>query len=164
MDVLPILSAKMAGQHVALAIIPTVLIPLTGLTVVLTSIASVIAGWFGIKLNTEGPKQLLEVLLTKKVLIGAVVLNFALMGLYRAAIFIKTLPSPIITLKYQSSINAVSSSETYENSPGRIHSYSLPEKIDNQRANFFSLKEVWAQKIKKGAFRSGVISNHSIFY
>lgn len=167
MDVLPILSAKMAGLNYSLAIIPTVLIPLTGLTVILSSIASVIAGWFGIKLKMEGPKQLLEVLLTKKVLISALILNFAIIGIYKLYKFTSTLPSPLITLKYQSSLNSVSSSETYENSPGRVHSYNLTN-INNQNVGVHGLvpklKEVWTQKLKKGAFRSGVISGNSIFY
>ncbi|MDD4974911.1 MAG: PQQ-binding-like beta-propeller repeat protein [Bacteriovorax sp.] len=164
MDVLPILSAKMTGLNYNMAIIPTVLIPLTGLTVVLSSLATVIAGWFGIKLKMEGPKQLLEVLLTKKILITAIILNFAMIGVYRAYLFVKTLPSPLITIRYQSSLNAVPSEASYENSAGRTHSYDVTNTTDQKNANIFELKEVWTQKLKKGSFRSGVISNNSIFY
>ncbi|MBC7537459.1 MAG: PQQ-binding-like beta-propeller repeat protein [Bacteriovorax sp.] len=164
MDVLPILSAKMTGLNYNMAIIPTVLIPLTGLTVILSSIATVVAGWFGIKLKMEGPKQLLEVLLTKKILISAVILNFAMIGAYRAYGFLKTLPSPIVALKYQSSQHAISSYSVYENALGRVHSFNLSDSKDNKIVTIHELKEVWTQKLKKGAFRSGVISGNSIFF
>lgn len=164
MDVLPILNEKIIALNYSLAIIPTVLIPLTGLTVVLSSIASLIAGWFGIKLKTEGPRQLLEVLLTKKILISAIILNFAIIGIYRVYKFATTLPRPLVAIKYQSSLNAVSSSSIYENSPGRLHSYSLNAMAARPAADIFELKEAWTRKLKKGAFRSGVISGNSIFY
>jgi outer membrane protein assembly factor BamB len=158
------LNAKITALNYSLAIIPTVLIPLTGVTVILSSVATVIAGWFGIKLKMEGPKQLLEVLLTKKVIITALVLNFGIIGIYRAYQFFSTLSSPLIAIKYQSSLNAVSSSSTYENSLGRIHSYDRKINRANRSSVLHELNEVWAQKLTKGPFRSGVISGDSIFY
>lgn len=163
MDVLPILSAKMTGMNYSLAIIPTILIPMTGLTVVLTSVATVIAGWFGIKLKMEGPKQLLEVLLTKKVLLSALIVNLVLFGLYKSYVYVKTLPRPIITIKYQSSLNAVPSSSLYENAPGRPHDFLLSTNKSKQSPTNFKLTEVWTKKLKKGPFRSGAISANSLF-
>jgi outer membrane protein assembly factor BamB len=162
MDVLPILSAKVTGFNYNLAIIPTILIPLTGVTVILTSIATAIAGWFGIKLKMEGPKQLLEVLLTKKILISALLLNFGLIGIYKGYKFVKTLPSSLIAIKYQSSLNAVPSAFFYENSLGRPHSFQLQSDLKNVLP--INLKVIWTQKLKKGPFRSGVISGNSIFF
>jgi outer membrane protein assembly factor BamB len=164
MDVLPILSVKMTGLNYNMAIIPTVLIPLTGLTVILSSLATVVAGWFGIKLKMEGPKQLLEVLLTKKVLISAVILNFAMIGAYRGYQYVKTLPSPLVTIRHQSNLNAVSSGGSFETSSGRVHSYEITDVTYQKNSNILDLTEVWTQKLKKGSFRSGVISNNSIFY
>ncbi|MDO9183442.1 MAG: PQQ-binding-like beta-propeller repeat protein, partial [Bacteriovorax sp.] len=166
MDVLPILSTQVNNLNYSLAIIPTVLIPLTGLAVVLTSVASVVAGWLGIKLKTEGPKQLLEVLLTKKVLISAFILNFAMIGAYRAYKFTTTLPSPLISIKYHSTKNAEVSTDHYENSVGRIHSYKriLVTNSEKLKINEMNITETWTQKLKKGAFRSGAISGGSIFF
>jgi outer membrane protein assembly factor BamB len=164
MDVLHVLSAKVLGLEYSLAIIPTVLIPLTGLTVLLTSIASVIAGWFGIKLKTEGPKQLLEVLLKKKVLFGAIVLNLAIMGMYEGYLYTKHLPSPLFVINYKSKKLATPSNENYANSLGRIHSYQLSPNIEQKNAVIHGLKEIWVQKLEKGSVRSGAISGHSIFY
>ncbi|NBO38699.1 hypothetical protein EBU99_08960 [bacterium] len=55
------------AQEFQTLIIPTVMIPLTALTVALTMVASFIAGLFGIRLKTEGPRRLLEVLLKPRV-------------------------------------------------------------------------------------------------
>lgn len=164
MDILPILSAKASGFNYNLAIIPTILIPLTGITVVMTSIAAAIAGWFGIKLKMEGPKQLLEVLLTKKVLISALLFNFALIGLTKVYHYVKTLPTPLVALRYHSSKNAVASPAAYENSTGRIHSFEVQTNSVNQSPSTLAVKEIWTQKLEKGSFRSGVISGNSIFY
>lgn len=164
MDVLPFLSTKMTSLNYDLAIIPTVLIPLTGLTVILSSVASLIAGWFGIKLNTEGPKQLLEVLLKKKVLIGALILNFAMIGAYRAYKYASTLPSPLFVIQYQSDKNKSPSVSLYENAPNRIHSFLQNETEEKTIPSHLELKEVWAKKLGKGSFRSGAISGNSIFF
>ena len=61
-------------------IIPTVMIPLTLVSVGISVVASFIAGLFGIKLKMEGPKKLLEVLLKPKVLATAFMLNAIIMG------------------------------------------------------------------------------------
>ncbi len=59
-------------------ILPTVMIPLTLVSVGFSVVATFIAGLFGIQLKLEGPKKLLEVLLKPKVLATA----FALMLLF----------------------------------------------------------------------------------
>jgi outer membrane protein assembly factor BamB len=142
------------------AIVPLVLIPLTAITVALTSIAGVIAGWFGIKLHTEGPKQFLEVLLKKRVLISMLIVNFTGLALYKSYVYIKTMPRFISTIQKHSKENAIGSNEIYQDALFREHNFN--GKITNSNFNKFQLeKEI---KLPKGAFRSGVISGSSIFY
>ncbi len=162
MDVLPILSTRVTGLNYSMAIIPTVLIPLTGLTVLLSSLATVIASWFGIQLKMEGPKQLLEVLLTKKVILSAIVLNFAMMGAYKGYLYTKTLPVPLFWIQYNSTKNAQTSIDNYENSPERIQTFNLSG-VEKKISTVGELKEIWTQKFPKGTFRSGAISGHSLF-
>ncbi len=164
MDVLHFLNTKVIGLNYSLAIIPTVLIPLTGLTVIITSLASIIAGWFGIKLKAEGPKQLLEVLLKKRVLVSALVLNFLIIGLYKTYTYAKNLPSPLLFINYHSQHEAISSNTIYENSYGRIHSYVSPFDLNLRSSANYELKEAWNQKLESGSVRSGAISGDSIFY
>ena len=148
------------SQDAALSIVPLVLIPLTTLTVALTSIAGIIAGWFGVKLHTEGPKQFLEVLLKKRVLMSMLLFNLLSFTLYKTYIYVKTLPSFISTISKQSEKNAVASDQLYPNEPFRNYQY---EGIINtsQISGIDLEKEII---LPKGAFRSGAISGDSIFY
>ena len=75
------------SEGVIPSIVPLVLIPLTTLTVALTAMAGIIAGWFGIKLHTEGPKQFLEVLLKKRVLVSMLIFNFLSFGIYKSYVY-----------------------------------------------------------------------------
>ena len=162
MDVLHWLSQNHASsiKGINSAIIPMVLIPLTAVTVVLTSIASIIAGWFGIKLHTEGPKQLLEVLLKKQVLMSMILVNLLGWGLYKTYDYISNHSSWLYTIKYQSGKNAKESMENYPESRTRNHDYigtlTIPKKPN--------LEMLWTKKFEQGPFRSGVVTNKTIFY
>ena len=162
MDVLNWLNQnhELATRGIHYSIIPTVIIPLTFLTVGLTSLAGMVAGWFGIKLHTEGPKQFLEVLLKKRVLISMVVMNLVFWGVYKSYVFIHNLPSFLVTINYHSNKSAVPSTESYPDSLFRKHDY-LGELTPSTLNSLKLEKEI---KIDKGAFRSGVISGDSIFY
>lgn len=140
------------------AVIPTVLVPLTALTVLLSSIASIIAGWFGLKLKTDGPKQLLEVLLTKRVILAAIGFNIFCYGVYFSYQYIKNYPRFISTIeKKQVAIEGTSS---YVIPSDRPHIFSVQEKLTPSK---LSLKLVREEKLKGGSFRSVVISKDSLF-
>lgn len=142
------------------AIIPTVLIPLTAVTVAVTSVAGIIAGWFGIKLHTEGPKQFLEVLLKKRVLIAALALNLLGVASYKGYVYFQNYPRLMFTIKKQSTINAKPSNLVYQESRGRTHAYI--GEIKPAKLNSLTLKN--ENQIPSGAFRSGLVSGTSIFY
>lgn len=162
MDVLHWLSQNFDPKTLgaAPAIIPTVLIPLTLVTVGITSLAGMIAGWFGIKLHTEGPKQFLEVLLKKRVLISMLVVNLVGWGAYKSYTYVKNLPSFISTIEKKSMTFAVASNELYPESRFRNHDFVGKIKTTEK----LSLQMVQETKLPKGAFRSGVISGNSIFF
>lgn len=155
-----IISHELNSLNYSLAIIPTVLIPLTGLAVILSSVATIIASWFGIKLKTEGPKQLLEVLLTKKVLISAVLLNFLFWGLAKAYTYAKNSAVPLTYISYQTKGMAKASTTSYENSPTRAHTFYVSE---SKPTSLNTIAEKWIIKLPKGAFRSMTPSSQSLF-
>ncbi len=162
MDVLHWLSQnhELATKGITPAIIPTVLLPLTAVTVGITSLAGIIAGWFGIKLHTEGPKQLLEVLLRKRVLLSMLVMNLLFMGLVRSYVYVKNLPSFIYTIERHSKSEAKASNDQYIESHTRPHDFI--GKINP--VNFKSLSLEKEIKLEKGAFRSAALSGNSLFY
>ncbi len=151
---------ELATRGIDPSIIPMVLIPLTAVTVGMTSLAGIVAGWFGVKLHTEGPKQFLEVLLKKRVLASMIVVNLLGLGAYKSYVYVKTMPSFVFTINRHSESEAVASKDFYPESLYRKHEYTgaiVP-------AAFNSLileKEI---KLSKGAFRSGVLSGQSLFY
>ena len=142
----------------AIAVIPTVLVPLTALTVLLSSIASIIAGWFGLKLKTEGPKRLLEVLLKKRVLLSMLVLNIVFYGLYFAWGQFKTYPRLLSTIE-KNHIPEVSSL-SYSNEATRKANY-VTENVASPATLSLNLETNY--KLSAGSFRSPVISGHSLF-
>lgn len=162
MDVLAWLNQnhELAIRYAAPSIIPTVLIPLTAATVAVTSLAGMIAGWFGIKLHTEGPKQFLEVLLKKRVLITMLFLNLLGWGGYKSYQYFKTLPKFIMTIELASEKNSITSHQNYIDNHYRNHDY-YGELVSALNVSLDLKKEI---KLPKGAFRSGVISGNSLFY
>ncbi len=162
MDVLLWLKSnhELATRGMTYSIIPTVLIPLSALTVLITSLAGIVASWFGVKLHTEGPKQFLEVLLKKRVIISMLLVNFLCYAGYKGYIYTKNLPRFVYTISKHSDREAIPSLENYTEEWFRPFSYSgiIGEK------KFTNLKLVQEVKLPKGAFRSGLVTNESLFY
>lgn len=151
---------ELATKGMAPSIIPMVLIPLTAVTVGMTSLAGIVAGWFGIKLHTEGPKQFLEVLLKKRVLASMIAVNLIGIGLYKSYVYVKTMPSFVYTINHHSNSEAIASTDIYADSLYRKHEFTgviVP-------SHFSSLSLEKEVHLKKGAFRSGLIDGNSIFY
>lgn len=162
MDVLHwlISNHEAATRGLGPAIIPTVLIPLTALTVGLSSLAGLIAGWFGIKLNTEGPKQFLEVLLKKRVIFSMIAMNLLGLSLYKSYNYVKTSPSFLITVRWEANKNKAASSDHYDDALTRNHDF-VGDIIKAQPVNLNLIKEI---KLPEGSFRSGAPSAQSLFF
>ncbi|MEN9827065.1 MAG: hypothetical protein RI953_2810 [Pseudomonadota bacterium] len=143
-------------------IIPTVMIPLTAITVALSMLASFIAGLFGIQLRTEGPRRLLEVLLKPRVLLGALLLNGLILAGVHGYTYIKYYPRFLWTIEKEQAPQAKPSSQQY----GRHHSVRgefnsstrTASQIDVTKANL-----VWSKSLPKGAFRAPLLAGGSVF-
>ena len=149
-------------------IIPTVLIPLTALSVALSVAATFIAGLFGIQLKAEGPKKLLEVLLKPKILLSALALNLLVLFSVHAFRYVKTLPSFEWTIQYKQKKLAQASTRNYTDSyyQAPLHYQEVSSARDgnstkpNQPVN---IEEVWHSKLSEGSFRGAVASGSSLF-
>lgn len=142
-------------------IIPTVLIPFTMLSVGLSVVASFIAARFGYKLNTEGPKQLLEVLFKPRVILLSIVLNLVIWFGYNQYEYYKYLPVSISKLESESETNAQESMRSYTQWSERPSVYD--KNVINRKINNLEIKEIWAHQMPKGSFRSGALSGGSYF-
>ena len=147
---------------VQLLIIPTVMIPLTAVTVALSMLASFIAGLFGIRLKTEGPKRLLEVLLKPRVLLGALALNVLILGGIQGYTYFKNYPRFLWTVKKTQAAEAKPSDRDY----GRHHSVAgefNPAQRPIQANQLEQVRLLWSHTLPKGAFRSPLIAGGSVF-
>lgn len=141
-------------------ILPTVMIPLTMLSVGVSVVASFIAALFGIQLKLEGPKKLLEVLLKPKVLASAFVLNALIFGGTYVWRWWKNYPRLISTIVSQSNERARPSELNYNDVP------AVPTKFSSAGARKGTpevLDQIWRIHTGKGSFRAALISNDRIF-
>ena len=146
-------------NDIHLLIIPTVMIPLTAISVALTIVASFIAGLFGIQLKAEGPKKLLEVLLKPKVLASALVLNVVVLAGMWAYDYVKNLPKFISTIESKMEELGKPSDKEYADNL-RFNQYFTKK---NPTIRNVQIREKWNLNIGSGAFRGPVVSGTSAF-
>ena len=149
------------NSDLGLLIIPTVMIPLTAVSVLLTMIATFIAGLFGITLKAEGPKKLLEVLLKPKILVGALILNGLILGGVWGYEYYQNLPSFIFTIKNKQKQLALNSEINYTDVLRRPVKKNRVYK--DKEFSGLNVQQDWSVKIPKGVFRSGVLSGGRLF-
>ena len=149
------------NSDLGLLIIPTVMIPLTAVSVLLTMIATFIAGLFGITLKAEGPKKLLEVLLKPKILVGALILNGLILGGVWGYEYYQNLPSFIFTIKNKQKQLALNSEINYTDVLRRPVKKNRVFK--DKEFSGLNVQQDWSVKIPKGVFRSGVLSGGRLF-
>ena len=147
-------------QDLGLMIIPTVMIPLTAVSVFLTMVATFIAGLFGIQLKAEGPKKLLEVLLKPRILAGAFILNGLIFGGIWAYEYVNNLPTFLYRIESTQKANVKPSDIKYENVFRRavkssINNTAIPKTI--------TLEEQWKTKLPRGIFRAPTLSSERLF-
>ncbi len=152
----------LSDETFRLAIIPTVVLPFAVVGMILTSLATWIGAFFGLKLKTEGPRRLLEVLLKPKVLIASVLLNGIIYGGvigYKKA-KASSWPATLIELR---NANVGGSSLSYM---AAVNNTAIKNNINTtgrQRNLLLNLEILWSAKIE-GAVFSGVIpSEKSLF-
>lgn len=140
-----------------LAIIPTVVLPFTIIGMILTSVATWIAAFFGVELKAEGPKRLFEVLMKPKVLLLALVSNLVVYGGIKGGRYLYEGPYPLWWVQVQNS-SPQASSRDYSNSQSTI-----PSRSENSSAKSMTLNVVWELPLKSAIFGSPLVSGDSLF-
>lgn len=152
----------MSEPNMCIALVPTILLPLTMVSVFVTTIATYVAGLFGIKLKAEGPRKLLELLLKPRVLISALVLNLLVVVAIKYVRYTMFYPEPLSKIASSQELIASASDCTYENSEPNS---CLPlESRSNLTPRIQGVEVGWTVKLPKGAFCEGTLSGGSIFY
>jgi outer membrane protein assembly factor BamB len=142
-------------------ILPTVMIPLTMVSVGLSVVATFIAGLFGIQLKLEGPKKLLEVLLKPKVLGTALALNIVILGGVQGYKWWINYPRLLSTIENESKERATPSELNYQDQlevPSQFRSHKA------QTDDVEAIEQVWKIQTEKGSFRAAVVSSDRVFF
>lgn len=151
------------GVEVVKLIIPTVMIPLTAVSILLSVVATFIAGLFGIQLKAEGPRRLLEVLLKPKVLAWAFVGNFLILGGIWAYKYVSHLPVFEWKIKKTQAEFSKESSLTYEDVIRRKMKFSRSHAQPQISKTDHDFKVEWKTTLPKGPFRAPARSSGSLF-
>lgn len=142
-------------------ILPTVMIPLTMVSVGLSVVATFIAGLFGIQLKLEGPRKLLEVLLKPRVLGSALALNLLILGGVQGYKWWINYPRLLRTIEKESAVRAKPSDLNYEDV------LTVPTHFSSQNSvsqNVAGIQQVWRIHTEKGSFRAAVVANDRVFF
>lgn len=140
-----------------LAIIPTVVLPFTIIGMILTSVATWIAAFFGVELKAEGPKRLFEVLMKPKVLLLALVSNLVVYGAVKGVRYIYDGPYPLWWVQYQNS-SPQASDRNYTNST------STPvAQTGKAQPPSSELQVLWELPLKGAVFGSPLVNGDSFF-
>lgn len=142
-------------------ILPTVMIPLTLVSVGISVVASFIAALFGVQLKMEGPKKLLEVLLKPRVLLSGLLLNGVILGGVYGWKWWNNYPKLISTIERNTSERAKPSEINYNDVPTVATNFvSRKSEVDTIQG----IEQVWHVKNEKGSFRAAVVTNDRVFY
>jgi hypothetical protein len=139
-------------------IVPTVLIPLTMISVVISVVATFIAGLFGIKLKAEGPKRMLELLLKPRIIITAVLLNGAFIGGVWLYQYIDNAPTFMFNINRINKKLITPSDQTYPNNVATKNNFKSSHKYSG-----VEFKEAMISKIEGGAFGHATLAGNSLF-
>ena len=140
------------------AIIPTFILPFTVLGMILTSLATWIAAFFGIHLKAEGPKRLFEVLMRPKVLIWALISNAIFYAGYAGYKYESNSSRPLWLIEAKNKNQAKSLSATNDLKP--------PEAPQAKAKKADALKRIellWQSEIKGGVFGGIIAQGTSLF-
>lgn len=141
-------------------ILPTVMIPLTLVSVGFSVVATFIAGLFGIQLKLEGPRKLLEVLLNPKVLASAFVLNALVFGGVYCWRWWVNYPRLISTIESESKARAQVSEINYHDVPTVPVTFTS---LKSQPDVPLELEQLWRTQTGKGYFRGALVTDERVF-
>ncbi|KHD87501.1 MAG: hypothetical protein OM95_14110 [Bdellovibrio sp. ArHS] len=136
-----------------LAIIPTVVLPFTILGMILTSLATWIAAFFGVELKAEGPKKLFEVLVKPKVLLWALLSNALVFGVIKGGQYLSNGSYPLWWVKFQNR-HVQASGQDYT---------GKDESIVETAKKVSALEMVWENRLHSAVFGTPVFGGASLF-
>jgi outer membrane protein assembly factor BamB len=154
------------SPEVVRAVVPTVAVPLATIMFLLNAIVSWVASLFGLKLNWQGPRDLLRVLLRPRVVIAAVLLNLITVGLVYTWRQVRTMPSPLVEVEWmnerlQRRWGAIGAGRTYTDSSGRVTEVAqLPDRSIVQSVAF---RQLWRAKAGRGVMGAAIVAGNSVF-
>ncbi|MCM2280885.1 MAG: PQQ-binding-like beta-propeller repeat protein [Bdellovibrionaceae bacterium] len=139
------------------AIVPTVVFPFVLVGAILSSLVTAIAGFFGVKWESETPRRLLRWILQPKVLLSAVALNLVVLGGYQLYKNFGYRSRPLWWIHYQNQ-PSTPSDRTY------VDTWN----INQRQANDFAwtgnrLVTGWKTQLPGSSFRGVAISGESLF-
>jgi outer membrane protein assembly factor BamB len=148
-------------------IIPTVMIPLTLISVGISVVASFIAALFGVELKMEGPKKFLEVLFKPKVLLSALFFNLIIWATYVSWKWWMNYPKMLVTIESELKKIQRPSNKMYTDAPTVQTHFVDPFTAQMSNLRFprdsFQLQEVWKTQTSGAIFRAAVVSASSVF-
>ncbi len=144
-----------------LAVIPTAIVPLTIIGVILSAVASFIAGLFGIELKWEGPKRLLEVFLKPRVIVSIVIVNLMVWGGIRSYGYLSTRARPLWYIEIRN--NMIAKPSAGRKYTDIIESYNGTESPASTAKKILSVAPTWQVKLDKGSFGGVAFSGNSLF-
>ncbi|MFP5458211.1 MAG: PQQ-binding-like beta-propeller repeat protein [Bacteriovoracia bacterium] len=141
-------------------IIPTVMIPLTLVSVGVSVAASFIAGLFGVELKLEGPRKLLEVLLKPRVLAMAFGLNAVIFGGIYVWKYWTHYPRLLVTIEREMRERAKPSAYAYPDVAQLAGEYETGAAVSSTP---LALEQVWRVELEAGVFRGATVSGERVF-
>ncbi len=145
-------------------IIPTVLIPLTVISVGISVAASFVAGLFGIELKAEGPRKFLELLLKPRFILTAVVTNLCFWGGYKGYVYVKNMPSFLFNIERNNkNVSGKLPGIKYQNFPGRQNEFKRGA-ITHDKSNWNEVKLGKSWKFQSGGFRAAGDAGDTLFF
>jgi outer membrane protein assembly factor BamB len=156
-----ITAVLLSNPDIIQGIVPTVLIPFALVSVWASIIATFLAGLFGITLRTEGPKRLLEFLLTPRILLSAMLVNTIVAVGFVSYRHIQNRPAMLMAIKNANATNAASTL-SYNDHLGSATVFA--NKVTPEVSKISGLESVWTVKLPEGAFREAAMSGDALFY
>jgi outer membrane protein assembly factor BamB len=153
------------SPEIVKAVVPTVAVPLATIMFLLNAIVSWVASLFGLKLDWQGPRDLLRVLLRPRVIVAAVVLNLVTVGLVYAWRQSRTMPSPLVEVEWMNDAlehrwSTVGVGRAYTDSTGRVTEVAPPDRSIVQAVAF---RQLWRTKAGRGILGAATVAGDSVF-
>jgi outer membrane protein assembly factor BamB len=154
------------SPEVVQAVVPTVAVPLATIMFLVNAFVSWVASLFGLRLNWNGPRELLRVFLRRRVVVMVVLVNLGTIGLVYARRQFQTMPSPLIEIKWmnaglQRRWGSVGAGRTYANSTGRVT--EVDRSTSGARVQSVAFRQLWRVSAGPRNMGAATVAGHSVF-